>query len=602
MKRKLIRTTTRALTFWLIVLVFFTGLLANIVYYAYSGKKVGQEVDKRADELIEELALLLSKPLDESDQEGVEVVGMAYSRIPLMGELQIYDERDNILYRDGGQSEKSVNREQVVEKSGTRLGRVKICLDSRPLLTERHRTMFILFFTGQVIILVLAAGTYLVTRLILAKPVTALHHGVSEITGGNYDVVLDRTGYEDLDHLVLAINSMATETGQVVAELQVTRNFLQNVLDSMPSMILCVDINGFITALNQRAEQEIAVSGSSVIGRKLSDVFPHLGEEFDEIRKSIEDNVAISKQKDSCPTLGTMKKSEVTIFPLATDDGKRAVIRVDDITDRLKMQEMMVQTEKMMSVGGLAAGMAHEINNPLGGILQACQNIERRLSPELARNSEVADEYGLTIGKIQEYCQNREIFSMLAGIRDSGERAADIIQNMLLFSRRSESSLEECRVADIIERVLALAANDYDLKRKYDFRHYAISRNYEQDLTVYCVRTEIEQVILNLLKNAAQSFKVREKQEVEPCIGISAEKEGDQVEIRVTDNGPGIPEEIRKRIFEPFFTTKGVGEGTGLGLSVSYFIVVDQHRGKLEVISRVGEGTTFVISLPQERG
>jgi signal transduction histidine kinase len=251
-----------------------------------------------------------------------------------------------------------------------------------------------------------------------------------------------------------------------------------------------------------------------------------------------------------------------------------------------------------MSVGGLAAGMAHEINNPLGGILQSLQNIQRRLSDDLPQNHATAEACGTRLAAVRSYLERRRVLRFLDGIRVSGERASHIVQNMLSFSRRSEAHKQPVSLERLLDKSIELAAHDYDLRKKFDFRDIQIVRDYAADLPeVPCVATEIEQVVLNLLRNAAQAMTAT-MQARPPKIILTTQRHLDQALISIADNGPGIPEDLRSRVFEPFFTTKDVGIGTGLGLSVSYFIVTSHHGGRLSVASASGEGTCFTISLP----
>jgi signal transduction histidine kinase len=253
----------------------------------------------------------------------------------------------------------------------------------------------------------------------------------------------------------------------------------------------------------------------------------------------------------------------------------------------------------MMSVGGLAAGMAHEINNPMGGILMGAQNLLRRISPAIKKNKEVARECGTTIEKINKYMEKRQLIKMLDGIREMGGRAARIVSNMLSFSRRSDSKKLPVDLKKLIDKTVELASNDYDLKKKYDFKHIEIKKEFDEDLPrVYCIGTEIEQVILNLVKNAAQAMMGTDKGSKAPGITFRLKNLGDLVQMEVEDSGPGIGAEECKRVFEPFYTTKQVGEGTGLGLSVSYFIVTDNHHGEMSIDSVPGQYSRFIIKLP----
>jgi len=272
-----------------------------------------------------------------------------------------------------------------------------------------------------------------------------------------------------------------------------------------------------------------------------------------------------------------------------------AVIR--DLREMKRMQQLMIQTEKMQSLGGLAAGMAHEINNPLGIIVQGVQNVTRRLDPLLEPNIEVAKRHELDLHRLGMFLEERNIFRYLQGIRDAGERAAAIVSNMLSFSRNSERTFSSNDLSAIASKALELAGKDFDLKKHYDFRRLNIVREYDPDLPlVPCVGTEIEQVLLNLVRNAAQAM-ARSGME-NPTLTVRTKKMRDWAVIEVEDNGPGIPKDDLSRVFEPFYTTKKIGEGTGLGLSVSYFIITNNHHGHLTASSREGRGTKFVISLP----
>jgi signal transduction histidine kinase len=222
------------------------------------------------------------------------------------------------------------------------------------------------------------------------------------------------------------------------------------------------------------------------------------------------------------------------------------------------------------------------------------------VAPDMPQNRAAADAIGIDLDRLHRYLEQRQILRFLEGIREAGARAAKIVADMLSFSRRSESHFGLVEVEEMLETVLRLAASDYDLKKKYDFKRIAIHRDYDPALRlVYCDKTEIEQVILNLLKNAAQAMA--EAGIPTPVITLRTHREALYALIEVIDNGPGMDEKTLKRVFEPFFTTKEVGAGTGLGLSVSYFIVTEQHNGRLSVMSKPGQGARFSIRLPLTR-
>ncbi|OIN99144.1 MAG: hypothetical protein AUJ49_11690 [Desulfovibrionaceae bacterium CG1_02_65_16] len=282
--------------------------------------------------------------------------------------------------------------------------------------------------------------------------------------------------------------------------------------------------------------------------------------------------------------------------------GKRSYLlaMMRDVSEAKKIREMMVQTEKMISVGGIAAGIAHEINNPLGIVLQAAQNLVQRTRPDFKKNIEVATALGLNMDLLDAYMRSRKLDVFIEDIRSAAVRASAIIRHMLDFSRQSESRRKVCDLPSIIDKAVALAASDYDLKKSYDFKHIKIERDYADDLPVInCTETEIEQVVLNLLRNAAQALAESRPPVEVPRIGITLAATTEAVRIIVADNGPGMPPEVQRRAFEPFFTTKPPGVGTGLGLSVSYFIVTKGHGGRMSVSSSPEAGTVFTIDLPR---
>ena len=285
------------------------------------------------------------------------------------------------------------------------------------------------------------------------------------------------------------------------------------------------------------------------------------------------------------------------LLPIDGEDHVVAVLR--DITQIKKMQEVIIQTEKMVSLGGIAAGIAHEINNPLGIVLQAAQNMAQRTRPDFAKNVAVAQAMGLDMELLARYMRERKLDVFLADIQAAALRASAIIRHMLEFSRRSESKRKLCDLPGVLHRALSLAQSDYDLKKSYDFKKIDVSLRMDDELPpINCTETEIEQVAINLLRNAAQAMATADPPVEAPRIDIEVTALPGGVRIVIADNGPGMPPEILHRAFEPFFTTKAPGVGTGLGLSVSYFIVTKGHGGRMEVESSPGQGTRFIIELP----
>ncbi|SES81310.1 sensor histidine kinase [Pseudomonas graminis] len=377
------------------------------------------------------------------------------------------------------------------------------------------------------------------------------------------------------------------------------QNYLNSIIDSMPSALIALDEQLYVTQWNQEAGALSGTPLDEALNQPIYSAFPPMRAFLPQIKQTVERHTVTKIERVTWVKGEESRHYALTFYPLTGDAGRGAVIRIDDITQRLSLEEMMVQSEKMLSVGGLAAGMAHEINNPLGAIMHNVQNIRRRLSPDLPKNLEQAEQEGIQLAAVNQYLIAREVPQLLDGIQSAGARAAKIVSHMLSFSRRSNRQLAPCDLPALIDQAVEIASNDFDLTIGFDFKGQNIIRQFDPGLgPVPATANELEQVLLNLLKNAAQAIHQRENASEPGRIILRTRLNPPWAEIQVEDNGIGMPESVRKRTFEPFFTTKEIGQGTGLGLSVSYFIITNNHKGQMEVHSTLGQGTCFTLRLP----
>jgi len=234
--------------------------------------------------------------------------------------------------------------------------------------------------------------------------------------------------------------------------------------------------------------------------------------------------------------------------------------------EKKNLEEMMVQSEKMVSIGGLAAGMAHEINNPLAGILQNTQVIRNRLKEKLPANVSAAEEFGLDLDRVQAYMEKRDIFKMIDSVLDAGKRAAAIVSNMLSFSRKGSSSFMSEDLCELLDKTLELAASDYNLKKKFDFKRIKIVKEYEPGIPeIRCKASEIQQVFFNILSNGAQAMMSWE-QVLDPCFILKIQRHENGVGIEISDNGPGMKEEVRKGYLNLSLRQRWWGKGQDWGL------------------------------------
>ncbi|RDH45400.1 HAMP domain-containing sensor histidine kinase [Zooshikella ganghwensis] len=384
------------------------------------------------------------------------------------------------------------------------------------------------------------------------------------------------------------------------------KKYLSDIIDSMPSALIAIEQSQHIQQWNKQASTLFGITESDACGKSVYGVITCLKKHQDTISKALALNQAQTIEKVAIKHPSQeVHYFDIVVYPLtysasANNSSKKgAVIRLDDITQRLFIEEAIVQNEKMISVGGLAAGMAHEINNPLGGIVHNAQNIQRRLSPSLIKNQELAARLHIDIQSLNQYLEERGISRFLNNIQDAGQRASKIVNNMLQFSRRSNRVLQPTQLNTLITRTLEIAHSDLAIKQSIELNTIKIRTYFDPLLDkVPCISNEIEQVLLNLIKNAAYAIHQRSSPLTEGLINIKTERKEQQALIIVEDNGVGMTADVRTRIFEPFFTTKEVGSGTGLGLSVSYFIITNNHKGQMQVRSTPTEGTRFTISLP----
>lgn len=397
--------------------------------------------------------------------------------------------------------------------------------------------------------------------------------------------------------------SLRKKSEQAIHQLQ---SDLSDVLNSMPSILIGVGEDGTVRYWNKKAVKETNCAAQDVIGKELDDVCV----ELKEYKLYILDVIKTRRKWEggriySCRN-GIHRIEQLTVFPLSEGKPSGAVIRIDDITESVRIEELLLQNEKMLSLGGLAAGMAHEINNPLGGMIQTANVMQNRLLQlDMKANVEAAKKAGGSMKMIARFMEARNIPRMLERIRQSGEQASEIVQNMLSFARRSTDVKAPCNLAEIIDSCIELSSIDYDLKKKYDFRKIEIVRDYETDLPViFCVEGKLKQVFMNILKNGAEAMWEKKQQlhnvDYKPVFAIRMfwVREGKKIQIEIEDNGPGMTKEVQMHIFEPFYTTKATNKGTGLGLSVAYFVITQTHEGELWVDATPGEGTKFGIKLP----
>ncbi|MDX1420218.1 MAG: ATP-binding protein [Rubricoccaceae bacterium] len=253
-------------------------------------------------------------------------------------------------------------------------------------------------------------------------------------------------------------------------------------------------------------------------------------------------------------------------------------------------QAQLVQQEKMASLGQLTAGIAHEIKNPLNFVNNFAA-LSRDLADELAAEADPEERQAILA----------DLKTNAAKIEEHGRRADAIVRQMMAHARSGGGEREAVEVNALVEEYVGLAY--HGMRARHPGSNVTLVKDLADDAgEVRLVVQEIGRVLINLLDNAFDATRERAAAEgsaYAPTVRVSTRRRADGVEVRIEDNGTGMPAAVRERVFEPFFTTKPTGDGTGLGLSMSYDIVVHGHRGTLTVESAEGEGTAFRMTLPE---
>ncbi len=353
---------------------------------------------------------------------------------------------------------------------------------------------------------------------------------------------------------------------QKAMQIERLKDFSENIVESLKIGVLTVDLEDCIESWNPQLEDLLAVSRSEALRRNLHDVLPQdLVAEI--TSRASSDHVSGIYKFHLHTRAGNHLVVNASIAPLVGKSGARLgrLILLDDITQRVRLEEQMIQTEKLTSLGLLAAGVAHEVNTPLAVISNYIQMLAKQIPSDDPRQK--------TIERIV-----KQTF-----------RASEIVNNLLNFSRTGAAEFIEVDINNILEETLTLVQHPFKTAQ------VNVVKNYREQLPpVLGSITRLQQVFLNLFMNARDAMPQGGMLEVR-----TAAQNG-SVEIEVTDTGSGISPEHLHRIFDPFFTTKATGRGTGLGLSVSYGII-KEHAGKVDVRSTPGKGTSFRLEFPVAR-
>ena len=438
--------------------------------------------------------------------------------------------------------------------------------------------------------LLIIALTIVVSRLYLTRrQVKKYNRELEDIRADLEERVKERTATLDQANQQLQKSNEALE-GEITQHLATTKrlarseSYITDILRSMPLMLVGLDKENNITQWNHRAEEISGIKAADAIGHNLWQTYPTITVQQGQVAQARNNNRTVALKH--CQR--GQYHFDITIYPLGDQSETGVVILIDDVTQQILAENMLIQRDKMSSMGEMAATMAHDINNPLRTILDDLAQVRDRLD-----NSQAATEIEL--------------------LRDATLRAqqvASVVNNLLEFSNARDGDLRPADICTVLDHSIELAGDVLSSPSGLHFRDISIQRQYADDLPqVPCYAAELQQVFLSLFRHACHALGKVEKPDFTPQIAVEVSEAYDNLWIKIQHNGIGLNSQEQQLIFEPFFNSDPVFSDKGAEkpadeqpdasnrLSFSHFIIAEQHRGEMAVTSSPDAGSTFHIQL-----
>ncbi len=373
-------------------------------------------------------------------------------------------------------------------------------------------------------------------------------------------------------------------------QLRSSESYIQDILTSMPLILVGLDKSGRVTQWNKQAEEVSGISSENALGKTLWEAYPQMTVRPEHVQQSIEQNKTIHLKQ----SMRSLYHFDITIYPLQ-EQGTGVVILVDDVSKEVSAENMLIHNDKMSFMGELASTMAHDINLPLQALMM-----------DLKRFQHIIGIPGTSEPKISsDSTQGQKLNSIINDMSDKTEQVSTIISNLQAFARNRKGKKQMANIVDVMENTIGLANEVVSVSDDLPFNTIKLERDFEKNLPlVPCYITELQQVFLSLFRHACLALELKKGLEnFEPVINIKLAENYDNLWIQVHHNGTGLTTEEQMNLFEPFFTDKPAAEDFDAGqrLSFSYYIVTEQHQGNMTVTSDVDLGSTIHIQLPLRR-
>jgi len=413
---------------------------------------------------------------------------------------------------------------------------------------------------------------------------------LEEIRAQLEDRVKERTATLDnanslLQQSNLALEEEITEHRDTSKKLRLSESYITSILRSMPLMLIGLNKAGEITQWNSRAEEISRLPADKVLGKNLWQAYPTIAVTPEQIKQA--------QDEDKTLTVKYSQRGQyhfdITIYPLHDQLETGVVIMVDDVTQRVQSENMLVQRDKMSSMGEMASVMAHDINIPLQAIVKDLQIVRQDLT--------------------EEHIDPVGINELLDSALIRGRQAASVIDNLVRFSDAGAGEKQLANIIEVMDHSVELAADVLSVTKGLRFKDVLINHNYADDLPqLRCHVPELQQVFLSLFRYSCYALGKVEDPEHTPSINIEISEFYEAIWVRIQHNGLGMTTEEQQLVFEPFFANSHAAEdsdaqsdqqsGAGERLSFAQFIIAEQHQGQIAVTSDINIGTTFHIQLP----
>lgn len=482
-------------------------------------------------------------------------------------------------------------------------------------LAVAHNIIFIACLF--IILISIATGSVIAGKI--SRSMKRLKDAAREIGEGNFTVNIDTHTIDEIGDLSRSFNKMASDLRESRTTLEHNNRFFQTVIDSMHDALSVIDARTFLLVdVNNAFLAQEKITKEEAIGKTCHAVTHNLPAPCNSdddpcpLRKTVEQGTHASAEHVHYSETGEKLFVEIDTAPIKNDEGEviQVVHIARDITERKKAEEelknaytylqttqkQIIQQEKMASIGQLAAGVAHEINNPTGFVSSNLGTLGKYMQKLMDYINEQSEVIGsVSSEEVSERLREkrrtlkldyvlRDVKDLISESLDGTERIKRIVQNLKSFARIDDSEYTLANINECVESTLNIVWNELKYKA-------TVTKDYGTLPPTQCYPQQLNQVFMNLLVNASHAIDKQGEIKIKTWNGDGT------IHISISDTGCGIPETALCKIFEPFFTTKEAGKGTGLGLSISYDIV-RKHKGDIVVDSKEGHGSTFTVILP----